>query len=1201
MPKNVIRKLQAGFGISLLLLVLSSGASYISIKEQIENRKEVVETQQLIQAVNGILADLQDAETGQRGFYLTGEESFLAPYEESVISLPKSFKLAKNLSNDDSERRRQLDKLSGFVDKRLDILVKGINIRRAGEPINVPLLHEGKAYMDSCRNTIDSFLDRESLILKKQSEKLDKASNLTSYFIIIAAIFSLIVTIVFYLQIRSEFNKREKLQNALKLKDADISNRVRVIEQIARKVSKGDYSVRVSEMQKDDLGSLAISLNNMTISLDNAFKKIRDNEWKQLGLAQLYEVLVGNKNEERIANDALVHLINYGECLNGALFLLEENKLKIKSSYGLEGDQKKSFEIGEGIIGQVFLDKRIKLIEDIKDTDFVISFSNGQLKIKHIIWLPLTLDGRCYGVVELAAQEKFEPQDISFFEEASRVVVLELLSAQSRSQIQSLLEETQAQSEELLTQHSELENLNTELEAQAQKLQASEEELRVQQEELMQSNQELEERSKLLEEKNDLIASRNAEIQKKAEELALTTKYKSEFMANMSHELRTPLNSILLLSRLLSENVEENLTDEQVESAQVIQSSGTGLLTLIDEILDLSKIEAGKMTLDYEEVNIKSLCKELESLFMPQVLEKGIGMSIQIDPEVTTTMITDKLRLEQVLRNLLSNAIKFTKTGSVSLKLSNCSDKVGFICFAVHDTGIGISEDNQKIIFEAFQQADGSTRRMFGGTGLGLSISREIARLLGGEISLKSRVNEGSVFTVSIPQSKVEKLEEVKSFPEKNILLNEIDLEIASLRGSNGKVDVHIDIPAEIEDDRSTVKHGDKVILIVEDDTAFAKALLKYTRQQNYKGIVIVRGDWALEFAKKYQPQAILLDIQLPMKDGWQVMDELKGDPKTRHIPVHMMSSLKMKRESLMKGAIDFINKPIALEEMGRIFKRIESALANNPKKVLIVEENTKHATALSYFLSNFNIQSEIKAELSETVAALQSEDVNCVILDMGMPDKIGYETLEAIKSNKGLENLPIIVFTGKQLSQVEEMKIKQFADSIVIKTAHSFQRILDEVGLFLHLVEENSGHVERKKINKLGSLSEVLIGKTVLVADDDVRNIFSLSKTLERYQMEVISATNGKEALELVKSNPNISIILMDMMMPEMDGYETILKIREMPLKSRLPIIAVTAKAMIGDRERCIQAGASDYISKPVDKDQLLSLLRVWLYESKV
>ncbi|MGE8426622.1 MAG: response regulator, partial [Sphingobacterium sp.] len=565
---------------------------------------------------------------------------------------------------------------------------------------------------------------------------------------------------------------------------------------------------------------------------------------------------------------------------------------------------------------------------------------------------------------------------------------------------------------------------------------------------------------------------------------------------------------------------------------------------------------------------------------------------------------TDKQRLDQILRNLLSNAIKFTASGRVTLHIDREQSQRNRIVFEVRDTGIGIPKDKQHLIFEAFQQADGSTRRKFGGTGLGLSISRELARLLGGEILLDSEENKGSVFRLILPAKTSDAT--AAAFGTVQLLPIELDLaeeaSTAVVQTSQtvnlpAEKTLEIPIPADIPDDRDSIEAGDRFILIVEDDIEFAKILLKYTRQQNYKGIVVVRGDIAAEMVARYMPLAVLLDIQLPLKDGWQVMAEIKENPKTRHIPVHIMSSLQVKRESLLQGAIDFINKPMALEQMGDMFRKIEDALTRHPKKVLIVEENPKHAAALSLFLGSFDIASEIKSNVEDSIVALSSDTADCVILDMGVPDRVGYETLEAVKRNQGLENLPIIVFTGKNLSQVEEMKLKRYADSIIVKTANSYQRILDEVGLFLHLVEENNGP-STKSPGRLGFLRDVLQGKKVLVADDDIRNIFSLTKALEKYQMTVVPATDGKDALKQLEDNPDVAVILMDMMMPEMDGYETIASIRKDQRYENMPIIAVTAKSMMGDREKCIAAGASDYISKPVDIDQLLSLLRVWMYE---
>ena len=1197
MPKKFIRKVQIGFGLSFTILLITSVASYISVRTQIENRARVLQTQNVLLQADRILIDLLNAETGQRGFYLTNRESFLKPYYEGLESLPKSIANIKTQLPDTSIQVARIDTISSLVNTRLNILTDLVNIKKAGGSIGVEQLEKGKLYMDSCRTTIQQFIASETERLERRSRAMNVSSSYTSIFILLACLIALVITYIFYRQIRDEFSRREELQRELQRKDEQLSYRLAMTQRIAKQIALGDYSVRAQEDEKDHLGEIASALNAMMASLQASFEEINQNEWKQTGLVKINEVLTGNKLEEDIANDALAHLVDYGECINGAVYILENKKLLLKSSYGLEAKIKSRYLPGEGIIGQVFVSKRLKLLEDIKEADFVVSFSAGQLKLSHMLWLPLMSKGECYGVIELGSDKKIEEIDLDFFQQACEVITLEILAAKSRQHIKTLLEETQAQSEELQMQHSELENLNSELESHTQRLQASEEELKGQQEELLQSNQELEERSKLLEEKNQLIAYRNREIQKKAEELAMSTKYKSEFLANMSHELRTPLNSILLLSRLMVENADENLTADQIESAKVIQSSGSSLLSLIDEILDLSKIEAGKMVLEYDSVSITTLCNDLNRMFQPLATEKGLSFHTDIDADMPSQIETDKLRLEQVLRNLLSNAIKFTQKGEVRLSISIEAGQRGFVRFAVSDTGIGISKENQQLIFEAFQQADGSTRRKFGGTGLGLSISREIVRLLGGRISLESQVEEGSTFVIHVPLQRLAVPPEDTSLPKS--IEEELPkvMEVDDFVPKNNDPYTLTDIPDEIEDDRNNIQPQDKLILIVEDDTNFAKALLKYTHQHKYKGIVLVRGDQVLPIAEKHKPLAILLDIQLPIKNGWEVMDELKNNPKTRHIPVHIMSSLQVKKQSLLKGAIDFINKPIALEQMSQMFKKIEDALNKHAQKVLIVEENHKHAAALSYFLNNFNITSEIKTNVEDSVRTLLSSKVNCVILDMGLPDKIGYETLEAIKRHEGLENLPIIIFTGKNLSHAEELKIKHYADSVVVKTAHSFQRILDEVGLFLHLVEENQTEV-KGKTNKFGMLGDVLHGKTILIADDDVRNIFSLTKILEKYKVNVISAMNGKEALTQLYNHPEVSVVLMDMMMPEMDGYETIRKIRYSENYKDLPIISVTAKAMTGDREKCIQAGASDYISKPVDKDQLLSLLRVWLYE---
>ena len=1198
MPQKIIRNLQFGVGFSLLILLTSSAASYWSIQNQIENRENLSRSRRAIMSVKDVLVSLLDAETGNRGYQLTGKEIFLDPYKRSLIEFPKAMEIAKSLDIKDQVQLNRLNKLEQNVNSNITNLTQFVENKRNGKQMNQEQMLSSKFYMDQCRKIVQEFVKYEEQQREQSNKDLNNSTNLTVVFIILSALAAIIVTVLFYIKLKNDLIRRDKLEKALVAKDLEIQKRVSAIQQVANRVANGDYSQKASDDSQDDLGDLVESLNHMTDSLKKAFDKINKSDWRQKGLALLNESLVGNNSVKEVTSASLNQLVEYGKCINGAIYLLDEGTLRLNTALGLEGNMKKSFQPGEGMIGQVFIQEKEKVYNDLNENDFAVTFASSKLKINGILVIPIISEGHAIGVLEMGSSENFSEGRIDYFLECTRNIGIALTAAKGREKEQQLFEETQAQSEELQVQHSELENLNTELEAQTQKLQASEEELKVQQEELMQANTELEERSKLLEDKNYLIAERNIEIQKKVEELALSTKYKSEFLANMSHELRTPLNSILLLSRLMSENHEENLNEDQIESAKVIQSSGSSLLTLIDEILDLAKIESGKMTLEYQNVIINEVADDLQKLFNPMVQEKGIEFNINIESGLKT-IETDRLRVDQVLRNLLSNALKFTSEGSINLNIKKDPKNKDFIIFSVKDTGIGIAEEKQRIIFEAFQQADGSTRRKFGGTGLGLSISREIARLLGGELSLSSKVDEGSEFSFSIPVN--EKSKSVYSETDEHLIeiIQEDVQEIKNIIDDHSVDANFLEIPENIDDDRDSITKDDKVILIIEDDTNFAKALLKYARMQNYKGVVVVRGDHALSAAEQYRPLAVLLDIQLPVKDGWKVMDELKSNSKTRHIPVHMMSALHVKHESMMKGAIDFINKPVALEQMSGVFRKIEEALQKSPQKVLIVEENAKHASALSYFLSNFNISLSVENNVEDSVKALTTEKADCVILDIGTSKGNEYQIIESIKSYEGLENLPVIIFTERNLSNSEEAKIKQYADSIVVKTVHSYQRILDEVGLFLHLVEEKNNFSEVSRSKALGSLTDVLSGKKILITDDDARNIFSLTKALEKYKVEVILAMDGKQALEQIKLNPDIDVALMDMMMPEMDGYETIRQIRKMPAFSRLPVIAITAKSMIGDREKCITAGASDYISKPVDIDQLLSLLRVWLYEN--
>ncbi|GAB3269279.1 response regulator [Larkinella harenae] len=1173
-------------------------ASFYSTQKLIENSKLVNHTNQVLIEAENIISYVKDAETAQRGYLITLDQTFLDPYNGSYEKVTASYNTVQELTLDNPAQQKNLADVKALYQAKFAQMQRIIDMTKRSKTFGRDTvarhteMTRGKKVMDDLRALVNQIKKDENTILTRRLEQQQVYITYTPYLLVIAAIISVIITGSAYMRIKKDLDDRIAKQRESEAKYRETAERISLMEDITSDIAEGNYAIRSQDDHDDELGRIAKALNTMAESLETTFTDLNRRNWLQTGTVNLSEAIRGERNLEKLASNLISTITAYIDAPLGTVYIIDrDSTFKLAGSFATT-NAPELVEAGKGLIGEVIKTKKTIIIQDLPPNYLQVSSSLGTTPPTALLIVPLVYAHVCIGAIEIGLLRNPEPIEIEFLESNLETISTGVNSALDYVKLQNYLEETQAQSEELQAQHNELENVNAELEAQALKLQASEEELRVQQEELQQTNAELEERSFLLEEKNN-------EIQKKAEELEISTRYKSEFLANMSHELRTPLNSILLLSRLLAENNEENLTNDQIDYAKVIQSSGNGLLGLIDEILDLSKIEAGQMKLEYADISLPEITEELQALFAPLAKEKGLDFTIDIAKNVPQVIETDKMRLGQILKNLISNALKFTSQGGITLIVKRAARKDSVLSFTVKDTGIGIPPEKQQLIFEAFQQADGSTKRKYGGTGLGLSISRELAKLLGGEIVLSSKVNEGSEFTVYLPIKGM--LTEQEPGQTHSYVSRKLELPPQPAAEKTEAVSKYLStvIPSNIPDDRQTITERDKVILIVEDDTNFAKSLLDYSRKKGYKGIVAVRGDEGLKLAGTYKPLGILLDIQLPIMSGWQVMDALKADPETRHIPVHIMSSHKLKNESLMKGAVDFVDKPMAFEQMSEIFNKIEYVLNRTSKKVLIIEDNPKHAKALAYFLETFNIHSELKSNVAEGVDALQKDEIDCVILDMGIPDSKAYETLEEAKKNPGLENLPIIIFTGKSLSLAEELKIKKYADSIIVKTAHSYQRMLDEVSLFLHLVNENkkAGNLT-EDFKKLGALSQVLAGKTVLIADDDVRNIFSLTKALETYKMNVITALDGKEAYQKLQENPTIDVVLLDMMMPQMDGYETAKKIRENYQWKNLPVIAVTAKAMTGDREKCIQAGASDYITKPVDIDQLMSLLRVWLYE---
>ncbi|WET03171.1 response regulator [Flavobacterium sp. YJ01] len=1185
MNGNFKRNLLISSLVSLFVLTISSVASFISIKSLLSSNYWVNHTQDVIYNLNEGSAIITEAQTSMRGYLLTGDEQFVDRFNDSEAKSNNYFDKLDELTSDNPSQQKMLDELrskrSGFFKYLNNQIVK----KRLSKETLIFDLNEGRNMMNEIKTIIKKVEGTEQKLLEERNANSERYGTYSLILIVVAFFIAFIISIVFMIRILKDYNERALLQNELEKKDKDIAERLEVISGIATQISKGNYDVQIDDRKADTLGALGGSIHEMKDSLKTSFDLLSQKEWLQSGVASLNDKMLGEKTIQKLSKDVIEFLCQYTNSSAGVLYVVDGEEMTVSGGYSyIPSKSRERIRKGEGLIGQAIVSGKMLELKNLSQDDIQINYALGEIKPTHIVAVPL-MDYKIEGAVELASIYGFSVLQLEFLNMVANNIGIALKATQNRKKVMELLEETKSQSEELQVQHSELEAINAELEAQTEKLQASEEELRVQQEELEQTNEELSERSVLLEEKN-------TEIQKKSEALELSTRYKSEFLANMSHELRTPLNSILLLSRLLSENNNETMNNEEIEFAKVIQSSGNSLLGLIDEILDLSKIEAGKMELEFLDVSTKEITDSLYNLFHIVAKEKGINFEI-ITKDAPIVIKTDKMRLEQILKNLISNAIKFTEKGTVSLEIKTDPNNDKLICFVVKDTGIGIPLEKQPLIFEAFQQADGSTKRKYGGTGLGLSISRELAKLLRGEITLYSKVNEGSSFTLCIP---------VLGLAINKILVNKIQpkevVEDEETQTEARPKYISEVIPKEIEDDRDSIEEGDKVILIVEDDINFAKSLLAFTQKKGYKGVVAVRGDYALNFALIYKPIGILLDIELPIKSGWEVLEELKNNSNTKHISVHIMSSHKLKQESLLKGAVDFLDKPVAFDKIPDVFMRIEHIINKESQKVLIIEDNPKHAKALAYFLETYNINSEIKSEVSEGLSVLSNKDVDCVILDMGIPDKQAYEILDGVKKSPGLENLPVIVFTGKSLSIKEELKIRKYADSIIVKTAHSYQRMLDEVSLFLHLVEEKKEGKIKEVHKKLNSLNNILFEKKVLIVDDDVRNIYSLSKALEAFKMNVITAFDGKEAIKILDENPDTDVVLLDMMMPNMDGYETAEKIRSNPKFLNLAVIAVTAKAMTGDREKCIKAGASDYITKPVDVDQLLSLLRVWLYD---
>jgi CheY-like chemotaxis protein/HAMP domain-containing protein/signal transduction histidine kinase len=1002
---------------------------------------------------------------------------------------------------------------------------------------------------------------------------------------------------------------------------ANLTGQVRAIAEVATAVTKGDLTRSITVEAQGEVAALKDNINEMIWNLKDTTQKNTEQDWLKTNLAKFTRMLQGQRDLLTVSNLILSELAPLVSAQHGVFYLNElddeeedEQVLKLIGSYAYRERKNLSdrFRMREGLVGQCAIEKQRILVHDAPNDYVRINSGLGEGTPLNIVVLPVLFEGEVRAVIELASFQKFSDIHLAFLDQLTESIGIVLNTIEANSRTENLLAQSQSLAQELQAQQQELTETNQRLEQQAKNLKESENLLTEQQEELQQTNEELQEKARLLQMQNKEVERKNREIEQarlsleeKAKQLALTSKYKSEFLANMSHELRTPLNSLLILSKLLSENVEGNLTEKQIDFANTIYSSGTDLLGLISDILDLSKIESGTMTVELSDIFVSDIRNDMDRGFRQIAEDKKLEFSVSVDETAPKLVYTDWKRLHQVLKNLLSNAIKFTEKGNVSLKIStvdggwspdmevlNMAESV--IAFTVSDTGIGIPTDKQGIIFEAFHQADGTTSRKFGGTGLGLAISREIATLLGGEIRVISNPDEGSVFTLYIPKSYLPQAAKVYAAKTQSGSTTKDREPEVLFEAMTQQMPRH---ELTVNDDRDLIEAGDRTVLIVEDDPNFASLMVDLVHEKEFKGIVAQDGETALALAKKYKPEAITLDLNLPDMDGWTVLDRIKHDPNTRHIPVHVISVDSQRWRGLRQGAIGYLEKPVSKDSIVDALNNIRGFIDRERKKLLIIDSNHDHRAGLVELISGDDVEIATADTGEEAIHMLQDGDFYCVVLGLDLVDMPGIEFIRKVQKEIQLPDLPMVIYTGQDLTQKQEMEIRKISNTVVVKEVQSPERLLDETSLFLHRVEANLPEYKRKMLEEVHQTDPVLRGRKVLIVDDDVRNIFALTSILERQEMNVLYAESGKEALDILETTADVSVVLMDIMLPGMDGYETTMAIREMPKFKTLPIIALTAKAMKGDREKCLDAGASDYIAKPVDTDRLLSLLRVWLY----
>jgi HAMP domain-containing protein/CheY-like chemotaxis protein/signal transduction histidine kinase len=967
----------------------------------------------------------------------------------------------------------------------------------------------------------------------------------------------------------------------------NLTNQVRAIAEVATAVTKGDLTRSIQVEARGEVAELKDNINTMIENLRLTTDRNTEQDWLKTNLARFMNMLQGQRDLSTVGRMLLSELAPLVAAQQGVIYQMESEAVQpdgtmvLLSTYAdtPEGHMRE-IRIGQGLVGQCAAEKRRMLITDLPKKTTPIKSGLFKAVPKNVIVLPVLFEDRVKAVIELASLSAFTASQLAFLEQLASSIGIVLNSIEATMQTEGLLKQSQQLATELQTQQKELQQTN---------------------EQLAQKAQQLAEQNYEVERKNQEIEQARRALEEKARELALTSKYKSEFLANMSHELRTPLNSILVLGQQLAENPDGSLTPKQVEFARTIHGAGTDLLNLISDILDLSKIESGTVSVDAEEIFFGALLETVARPFRHEAENRKLTFDVSSDPRMGRSLVTDSKRLQQVLKNLLSNAFKFTEHGGVSMRIAPVtsgwssdhpilSGAGSVIAFEVTDTGIGIPPEKQRIIFEAFQQADAGTSRKYGGTGLGLAISRELANLLGGEIQLRSTPGKGSTFTLYLPQTYVG--------PAATTIIKADRPGVTTIATPVFLANVAVtEQESRIEDDRNNLGDGNAVLLIVEDDPHYARVLCDLSRDKGFKVLVAHTGAEALALAREYNPTAISLDVFLPDMLGWTILNHLKQDSRTRHIPVQMLTLDEDRHHGLSRGAFSFVTKPTSTEDLDAALTRIRDYSQPRRKRLLVVEDNPAEQMSIRELLGYKDIDIDTVGSGSDALDAMNSSTYDCVVLDLRLPDMTGFEVLQQLRDSPRLQDLPVVVFTGRELTPEEDAQLHQFVRSVVVKDVESPERLLDETALFLHRVVADLPKPKQDMLDRLHRSDDALAGRKVLVVDDDVRNIFALSSVLERRGMTVLSAGTGREAIQTIENTPDLAIVLMDIMMPEMDGYETMQVIRQNPALRRLPIIALTAKAMKGDREKCLEAGASEYLAKPVNTEQLLSALRMWLH----